>query len=153
MLNNLSFFVKCTESLSAPTGPNKRISLSKPNWRINGAENVPLSGRVSEAGRQGAQFAHNGDPRDTSTADLDLLKTGRTKGCTRRAGWKTLENFCSLYIRAFQTWWTCVMGSFVACGGMIITLPGLCRYYFLRKYPKHKKSCLYGLLERAIPIY
>jgi len=45
------------------------------------------------------------------------------------------------------------MGSFVARGGMIITLHGLCRYYFLRKYSKHKKKCLYGVLERAIPIY
>lgn len=32
------------------------------------------------------------------------------------------------------------MGSFVACGGMIITLPGLCRYYFLGIYSKHKKK-------------
>lgn len=105
-------------------------------------ENVPLSSRVSEAGRQGAHFAHNRDPRDTSTADLNLLKTGRTKGCTRRSGWRTLEKFCSLYIRAFQTWWTYVMGSFVACGGMNITLPGLCSYYCLRKYSRHKKVSL-----------
>jgi len=103
-------------------------------------ENVPLSSRVSEAGRQGDHFAHNRDPRDNSTADLNLLKTGRTKGCTRRSGWRTLEKFCSLYIRAFQTWWTYVMGSFVACGGMIIILSCLCCYYCFKKYSKHKRK-------------
>jgi len=45
------------------------------------------------------------------------------------------------------------MGSFVACGGMIITLPGLFCFIPSENTLNTIKRCLYGLLERAIPIY